>query len=95
LDGVARIDYGEGVLLMTSYDAFETDLVIAEAESCACRYGEIVFEIQRQRMMVRAEDPESASTCASCARRVPVTFVTGEGDGICVRCVRELVRPVQ
>jgi hypothetical protein len=80
---------------MTSCDGFETDLVIAEAEACARRYGEVVFEIRRQRMMVRAEDSDSASSCASCARLVLVTFVTGEGDRICAHCVRELVQPAQ
>jgi hypothetical protein len=89
---VARIDYTGGAVLMTSYDAFETDLVIEEAESYARRYGEIILEIARRRMMVRASDHDAASTCARCARQTTVTFCTETGKGICVGCIRELVR---
>lgn len=90
MEGIARIRFKDGMLLMPAYHGYDRELAFEEAEFYAQRYGEAWLELEHGETVVRSAGRSPASACMRCKQDAPVAF--GWGDGwLCLRCARELV----
>ena len=91
-DGLARISFSGGYLVMAVDDAYGKDLAFEEAEFFAQRYGEVTFELQRRAMLVLVHtDAQDLSTiCSRCARNTTLSFIVAV-HRLCAHCARDLL----
>ncbi len=90
MNGVARISFENGALLMPARNAYDQELIFQEAESYARRHGQVKLEVQSQKMLITFPTSEDDSLCDRCAQRVRMV-VTMASTHLCLRCARERV----
>lgn len=84
---VARIRFTGGERLMPARSGYDCELVFAEAECCARRYGEARLELRSMAMLVRPTEAGRA-VCARCHHPIDrIDFSLGQRH-LCRRCVR-------
>ena len=88
-NGMARISFDGGALLMPARQPYDCELVFQAATSYARRYGAVLLEMRGRPMTVTASETEE-DPCDACGRtRGALTFHV-VGSALCVECAREL-----
>ena len=80
-------------ILMPIADGYDAELVLEEAAYRATRHREILLELGRRRLVVRAGDRRQ---CARCHQTITLTFGWPASPmGLCTRCVRMVLGSIQ
>jgi len=92
MNGVARISFGDGALVMPARNRYDRELVFEQAEFYARRHGKATLELDRREMLVTVLKERNGQSCSKCGQGDGIlNFVVGT-DSLCRHCARRFHR---
>jgi hypothetical protein len=89
MKGVARIFFGTGAVFLPSQTPYDQEMLFDYLEQSARQFGEISFELDRQRWQVDA-NPVHTRPCWACGRGLETLMYTLGRRVLCPRCARRV-----
>lgn len=87
MNGVARIMFSDGALVMPARSRYDRELVFEQAEFYARRHGQVRLELGRRQLVIR---PQAGTPCSQCGSPDGL-LVYSAGDALlCRYCARRL-----
>ena len=87
MNGVARIRFGDGALVMPARNRYDRELVFEQAEFYARRHGRATLELDRHEMLLNTH---SEKPCTRCGQRDHILTFAIDGAQLCRHCARNL-----
>ncbi len=91
MNGVARISFRDGALVLPARNQYDREVVFEEAEFRARRHGEAKLEMNRREMLLKAEEQHQFDPCATCGNGMGVVAFAVGDLSLCRHCARRSV----
>ena len=92
MNGIARISFTGGALLMPARNGYDRELVFDEAEFCARRHGRVRLELERSALTISVAAAGANATCTRCHKAADRLLFAGSAGTLCRRCARQSAR---
>jgi hypothetical protein len=89
MHAIARIHFGDGILMLPSGTPYEIETLLENLEWYTGRHRTVQLEIGNHHWRVEHGAPPDGKECARCSKaRATLTFVNGSHMSVCPGCAR-------